>query len=149
MTFDGFAIDVGWLIEQDDADMLTIHSILSAVAAMCEDEANLLVDVEGHILGEYERYLGPHTIGRKILTHLMSAHRIGFHSGRLNAACEACLDSDGFDPSDRAYVGVAARVGGAYVTHEAKHLDPSRVALVRERCGVHVIGSEGFLPPAQ
>jgi hypothetical protein len=129
---------------QDSADAMTILRTLHAIQAMEEAGLSLLFDNEGRIIAEYARCLENNSLGRKIYIHAMKANMMAYYSGSPTNSCSHCLASDGFDPSDIPYVAVATRGGGAYVTHEAKHLDPARVSKVKAGCGIEILSTSAF-----
>jgi hypothetical protein len=98
----------------------------------------LLLDVDNHITGEYERVLPVGGLGRRYFEHVMKLGNFTKGSGRPLRSCARCLDEIAFDPSDRPYLGVAQRFGGIYITHEEKHLTGEAFLRVPECCGVHV-----------
>ncbi|WP_062522727.1 hypothetical protein [Demequina silvatica] len=144
MSHEGYALDVGWLIGHDDADVITLHRVLSAIEAMRSRGSNVLLDFDGHIEGEYARHLQPGMLGRKIYAHVHKAQMLLHVSGKLTQKSADALDKACFDPSDRPYLGAASSGCGAYVTHEEKHLRDEQSAAIQSACGVPVLGTEEF-----
>lgn len=138
----GVAIDIGWFLTIDECDDWDIvNEATNFLGRMLDQNIPLLQDYEGHIRKEYQTYLRETQLGKAFSTKVNDLQQVSYAPAKPLQACHSCLVSIGFDPSDAPYVGVASRVGGFYLTHEEKHLEPSRVAAILASCGVHVIGS--------
>ena len=145
MTFEAYAFDTGWLKEQELSDMASLARVLAAIERMRAMRFRVLLDHEGAILKEYDKNLTSGTMGRTIFSHISKFQMAHFVSGSQTSRCSKCLDVVGFDIADRPFVGVAQRGRGAYVTHEAKHLERRRVEAILRCCGVMILGTEDFL----
>jgi hypothetical protein len=135
----GVSIDVGWLRGLDDGSNADVLLRVELVVEPQRQRVALIVDVEGHILSEYDRVLVNNSLGKRFASHRLRHGPLETASGRLTLKQQRALERDGFDPSDMPYVGAASRVGSsAYLTHEHKHVVPSRVRLVAKACDVLV-----------
>ncbi|AMU55263.1 hypothetical protein PP614_14020 [Mycobacteroides abscessus] len=141
---DGIAIDCGWLIELEDADYDELLAAFELVKRMLEADVRLLIDHEGHIIGEYSKYMTDMKHGKALLKKLL-ASCTSYVSGTPSGTCKAGLDADAFDPSDRPYIAVAQNGNGIYITHEEKHLTQARCAKVAKHCNV-TIASTADIP---
>lgn len=142
MTHGGIAIDCGWLMTLADADFDGKYAAMQLVDRMCRAQVPLLLDHEGKISAEYDRYFPHGSDQRQIITKLMASSAIEFRSGVPSAKCLDGLRADGFDPSDLPYIGVAEHGSGCYLTHEEKHLRIERCAVCLEHCGVEIKGHQ-------
>jgi hypothetical protein len=136
----GVAVDCGWLCCLDDLAYDDLGAALGFWQRLLRENVPILLDHDGHILAEYDRNLSDRTLGRKFLTKAFKAGNIMAFDGRPTKACRDALVAMHFDPSDIPYVAIAQRAGGAYLTHEVKHVEPSRVATILRYCGASVGG---------
>jgi hypothetical protein len=140
VTLGGVAIDCGWLMTLAGKTFDEQFAAMQLVDRMCEQEVPLLLDHDGKIAAEYDRYFHHGSQGRMILTKLMK-RSVSFAHGVPSARCVSALTADGFDPADLPYIGVAEHSSGAYLTHEEKHLESDRCSMCLADCGVIVCGS--------
>lgn len=143
------ALDCVWLISIDSLELDQLAKTVGILSRLGQPDAPLLIDTDHAILGEYYRNLPSDGLGRKLVKKLINGNGIEYVSSARLAACEECLDTIGFDPADRKYIGVAQRTGGSYVTTEEKHLRPDVVATVWDCCRVLVVSdiSSAFADP--
>jgi hypothetical protein len=138
VTLRALTIDCGWLKSLEEPSSQTFGR-LRLMFRLEDGDQLLLLDHEGRIAAEYARNLIADATAAVMVAQFFMAGRVEYRSGRPTGACTDRLDRDGFDPSDRPYVGVAQAAKGAYLTHETdKHLRPERVDLLRDHCGVTV-----------
>ncbi len=139
MIAGGIVIDCGWLCLLDALEYDGLVVAVAAIHTLEERNVPLLLDSEGHVVAEYERNLPPRSLGRRFFATQMSRGRFTYHSGVATGACRGALRRMRFDPSDVPYVAVAQHAGGGfYLTHESKHLEPTRMQRVLEACGVTI-----------
>lgn len=140
MTHGGIAIDCGWLMSLEEKDFDGKLAAMKLVERMCTGQVPLLLDHEGKITAEYDRYFPHGSYQRQMLTKLMASSAIEYRPGTPTSKCMEGLSADGFDPSDVPYVGVAEHASGCYLTHEDKHLRIERCAVCLAHCGVEIRG---------
>jgi len=138
VTIGAVAIDCGWLCQLDELDYDDIQVALTFLGALDRHEIPIMLDTGGHIMAEYSRNLASRHLGRVYMGRQVKNGRFVMYDGSPEKACAEALDRMGFDPSDIPYVAVAQRGGGAYLTHENKHLGAGRIELVRKHCGVQI-----------
>jgi hypothetical protein len=138
------AIDAGWLRELDNQDEDEFFLRMRFLTELRTSRVVLLLDVDDHIRAEYERVLPVRSNGSRFVRLMVNRGIVGYYSGSPSSRCGRCLDEDGFDASDRPYVGVAQAASAPYLTHETKHLNQRRVDLVQKHCGVLITAWSGI-----
>jgi hypothetical protein len=104
------------------------------------DRHRVAVDDGDKILAEYYDNLRPGMLGLYWLKRMTQRKRLSYRSGQLSNYHRLALDSVGFDPSDRVFVGVARRTAQRLLVAEERHFWNSRChQCLRQKIGIALL----------